>query len=403
MKSLRVAVAVAAFVMAASMLAYGTRTTLQSEAAPFVSRRHSSSALDAAATVDRAATLGARREDEVRKVVVVSDPWSSGWSRNASSDLFVVHWTHVPKAGGTAFVSLAKKVACARNPGLAASSPCCVKNVCVAEGSCYATASTCPLVQGIGRHTSNMARLATAPCCSREWSLSTLPSFLRYALRPPPTEDELRQLGLTYGGGSENRSSSANFSVFAASTTSKRREEEDDDDDDLKKKKKKKKKKPSIAKTPATSIAEAAGEGKRSQLALRALSYATWPMARRVEFFARAGVSVDELEFRLLQKEVVAKEELGELLQIARAASPFPINETYGFRPALVDARLKKLGLDDDDDLVPPGATDALRLANNYDFDDVADGDTAFCTGFDDLSDLVGDLAPPPRLQPVVQ
>ena len=29
--------------------------------------------------------------------------------------LFVAHWTHVPKAGGTAFGDVAKRVACAAN------------------------------------------------------------------------------------------------------------------------------------------------------------------------------------------------------------------------------------------------------------------------------------------------
>ena len=95
-----------------------------------------------------------------------------------ADDVFIVHWTHVPKAGGTAFAGMAKKISCARNPSIASSNPCCVRDVCVAEGSCHSTASTCPLVQGIGKHTSNMGRLALVPCCGREWYLSTVISFL---------------------------------------------------------------------------------------------------------------------------------------------------------------------------------------------------------------------------------
>ena len=115
-----------------------------------------------------------------------------------ADDVFIVHWTHVPKAGGTAFAGMAKKISCARNPAIASSNPCCVRDVCVAEGSCHSTASTCPLVQGIGKHTSNMGRLALVPCCGREWYLSTVISFLRYAIRPAPTDDELAKFGLAY-------------------------------------------------------------------------------------------------------------------------------------------------------------------------------------------------------------
>ena len=64
-----------------------------------------------------------------------------------------------------------------KEPAIASSNPCCVRDVCVAEGSCHSTASTCPLVQGIGKHTSNMGRLALVPCCGREWYLSTVISF----------------------------------------------------------------------------------------------------------------------------------------------------------------------------------------------------------------------------------
>ena len=56
-------------------------------------------------------------------------------SERCENDVFVVHWTHVPKAGGTAFASLAKKVACAKNPAFKKSNPCCVPNVCVADSA----------------------------------------------------------------------------------------------------------------------------------------------------------------------------------------------------------------------------------------------------------------------------
>ena len=41
-----------------------------------------------------------------------------------ADDVFIVHWTHVPKAGGTAFAGMAKKISCARNPAIASSNPC---------------------------------------------------------------------------------------------------------------------------------------------------------------------------------------------------------------------------------------------------------------------------------------
>ena len=90
------------------------------------------------------------------------------------------------ESGGTAFAGMAKKISCARNPAIASSNPCCVRDVCVAEGSCHSTASTCPLVQGIGKHTSNMGRLALVPCCGREWYLSTVISFLSVCHKTGP-------------------------------------------------------------------------------------------------------------------------------------------------------------------------------------------------------------------------
>jgi hypothetical protein len=41
--------------------------------------------------------------------------------------LFVAHWTHVPKAGGTALAGLARRIACAKNPQIAHLNPCCVQ------------------------------------------------------------------------------------------------------------------------------------------------------------------------------------------------------------------------------------------------------------------------------------
>lgn len=176
-----------------------------------------------------------------------------------SDDVFIVHWTHVPKAGGTAFAGMAKKISCARNPAIASSNPCCVRDVCVAEGSCHSTASTCPLVQGIGKHTSNMGRMALVPCCGREWYLSTVVSFLRYAMRPAPTETELAKFGLAYHP-------TKPFHPVKIKDATERHK---------------------AVKTPTKSgaLAATAGMGRGSQLALRARGYAIWPVAKRVEFF----------------------------------------------------------------------------------------------------------------------
>lgn len=137
----------------------------------------------------------AQKAEDARMAALVVQRRSAG-EDPCHNNVFIVHWTHVPKAGGTAFASLAKRTACAKNPELAASNPCCVRDVCVAEGSCHSTASTCPFVQGIGKHTSNMGRLDVVPCCGREWYLSTVTSFLRYALRPAPTDKEIAKFGL---------------------------------------------------------------------------------------------------------------------------------------------------------------------------------------------------------------
>lgn len=131
------------------------------------------------------------------------------WSVGGEERLFAVHWTHVPKAGGTAMASLARRVACVKNPWLAVVdfdvmnieahedrwlNPCCVPGLCVSEISCHATASTCPLVQGIGRHTSSMMQLADMACCSREWFDRTKNNFFRSAWRAPPSEADMARV-----------------------------------------------------------------------------------------------------------------------------------------------------------------------------------------------------------------
>ena len=53
--------------------------------------------------------------------------------------LFVAHWTHVPKAGGTALAGLARRIACAKNPQIKDLNPCCVQDFC-ADHRTYAQA-----------------------------------------------------------------------------------------------------------------------------------------------------------------------------------------------------------------------------------------------------------------------
>ena len=82
----------------------------------------------------------------------------------SEDELFIVHWTHVPKAGGSAFAELARKVACVKNPAIRELNPCCIPKFCAAEKACYSL-SSCPLLTGIGRHVSNMDRLRQIACC----------------------------------------------------------------------------------------------------------------------------------------------------------------------------------------------------------------------------------------------
>lgn len=242
---------------------------------------------------------GAALEDEMRISMTTTNRSS------CENEVFVVHWTHVPKAGGTAFASLAKKVACKKNPWLAAINPCCIRDVCVAEGSCFSTASTCPFVQGIGKHTSNMDRLAAAPCCGRDWYVTTVVSFLRYALRPVPTREELATFGLAYTADGVERVGGK--------------------------------------KSMSSTIATSAGNGRRTQLALRANAYWSWPLERRVEFFSKSGVAIAEIKRRLIEKEVVGEANVQRLVRLATAVAP-PQNETYGSRQREESQRFPRPG-----------------------------------------------------------
>ena len=98
-----------------------------------------------------------------------------------ADEIFVVHWTHIPKAGGSAFSELTRRVACAKNPRLAAINPCCMPKLCIVEWACYASVSSCPLSTGIGRHNSNMDRLRMVPCCGAGWMSSVIGSFVKCA------------------------------------------------------------------------------------------------------------------------------------------------------------------------------------------------------------------------------
>ena len=99
-------------------------------------------------------------------------------TRGCGPPLFVVHWTHVPKAGGTAFARVARRAACAANPRLAADNPCCVDGLCL--GPTCESPGRCPLVMAQGVHTAAMQRLATTGRCGYDWFSTT--SSLRAAL-----------------------------------------------------------------------------------------------------------------------------------------------------------------------------------------------------------------------------
>ncbi|KAJ8610092.1 hypothetical protein CTAYLR_007091 [Chrysophaeum taylorii] len=113
--------------------------------------------------------------------------------------LYAVHWTHVPKAGGTAFAAIAKRLACRRNERLFGGdvfNPCCAKDLCLKDGRCDTTfAGGCPLVLGVGMHTFNGARLFDVGCegCGPRWfELATSRGLLKHVLSLPQ-EDSTRK------------------------------------------------------------------------------------------------------------------------------------------------------------------------------------------------------------------
>ena len=81
-------------------------------------------------------------------------------------------------------------------------------------------------------------------------------------------------------------------------------------------------------------LAATAGMGKGTQLALRAKGYASWPVAKRVEFFAKTGVNWAELKKRLTEKHMAdTDDESFGLLKELRAvydSVALPKNMTYG-------------------------------------------------------------------------
>lgn len=79
-----------------------------------------------------------------------------GGQQPGEETTFLVHWTHVPKAAGTSFLRPLKRIACEANPHLREWNPCCLQELCLGV-SCYTSVSGCPLITGVGRHTSNMA------------------------------------------------------------------------------------------------------------------------------------------------------------------------------------------------------------------------------------------------------
>ena len=128
---------------------------------------------------------------------------------------------------------------------------------------------------------------------------------MRYALRPPPTSGELGKYKLIY-------SDEGNYKVTGQ-------------------------------KLRSTSLTAAAGDGRRTQLALRAASYGSWPIERRIEFFAQSGVAVEEPRVRLTQKKIVkSSEEVERLLAIASTVAPSMPNQTYGMRATILQAKRKK-------------------------------------------------------------
>jgi len=97
-----------------------------------------------------------------------------------SDNLKILHWVHIPKAGGTALTKVMKKVVCRINPKIEGTNPCCRKKLCLHSNQCFAAVGGCPLVTAIGRHSSNMALAASIPCCSSDLGLGITASFLYF-------------------------------------------------------------------------------------------------------------------------------------------------------------------------------------------------------------------------------
>ncbi|KAH8053732.1 acid phosphatase [Aureococcus anophagefferens] len=185
--------------------------------------------------------------------------------------------------------SLARRVACKKNPALATwvppggadpvhLNPCCVPRLCVSEISCYASSSTCPFVTGIGRHTSSMANLVDMPCCAREWFAKTRTSFFRSALRPPMSDEEMRRRSYA-----RVRGKWAQVDRYGNAT---------------------------------------AASGNAGALS-RMRSYDVWPLESRVAFFARVAVPLDMIEKRIRDVGVRGddREAQRRLIMLARRES----------------------------------------------------------------------------------
>jgi len=116
-----------------------------------------------------------------------------------SNDLKILHWVHVPKAGGTAITSLLKKVVCQINPSIRETNPCCRKQLCLHSNACHAAVGGCPLVTAIGRHATNMAVATSVPCCSSDLAMGITASFTYFALANSKTliSDESGQASLS--------------------------------------------------------------------------------------------------------------------------------------------------------------------------------------------------------------
>ena len=99
-----------------------------------------------------------------------------------SNDLKILHWVHVPKAGGTAITALLKKVVCQINPSIRKTNPCCREQLCLHSNACHAAVGGCPLVTAVGRHSSNMALATSIPCCSSDLTMGITSSFVYFAL-----------------------------------------------------------------------------------------------------------------------------------------------------------------------------------------------------------------------------